>query len=184
MREAWRMKQKSPTAAAAPAKTPVVVKAAAGPFPKRARLASISTRSSSRAVATLEDGALASPETERTGPLPSQQNDLDLTWDQDLDRSFASEKDDDPDLIPDHDLKPGMASSLPPPCPPLPDDCGYKASHFRLCPICFKKWYYYRDAACLYCKTDPANKQRLSDIMTYRANIDYEFMMCETEEEN
>ncbi len=42
----------------------------------------------------------------------------------------------------------------------------------------------YRDAACLYCKTDPANKQRLSDIMTYRANIDYEFMMCETEEEN
>ncbi len=34
---------------------------------------------------------------------------------------------------------------------------------------------YYRDAACLYCKTDPANKQRLSDIMTYRANIDYEF---------
>jgi hypothetical protein len=162
----------------------VVVKAAAGPFPKRARLASISTRSSSRALATLKDGALASPETERTGPLPSQQNDLDLTWDQDLDRSFASEKDDDPDLIPDHDLKPGMASSLPPPCPPLPDDCGYKASHFRLCPICFKKWYYYRVAACLYCKTDPANKQRLSDIMTYRANMDYEFMMCETEEEN
>jgi hypothetical protein len=54
-----------------------------------------------------------------TGPLPSQQNDLDLTWDQDLDRGFASEKDDDPDLIPDHDLKPGLASSLPPPCPPL-----------------------------------------------------------------
>jgi hypothetical protein len=39
-----------------------------------------------------------------TGPLPSQQNDLDLTWDQDLDRSFASEKDDDPDLIPDSNL--------------------------------------------------------------------------------
>jgi hypothetical protein len=41
-------------------------------------------------------------------------NDLDLTWDQDLNRSFASEKDDDPDLILDHDLKPGLASSLPP----------------------------------------------------------------------
>ncbi len=138
------------------------------------------------AAATLKDGALASPETERTGPLPTQQNDLDLTWDQDLDRSFANEKkDDDPDLIPDHDLKPGLASSLPPPCPPLPDDCGFRASLFRLCPICFKKWYCYRDAACLYCKRDPANnKQRLSDIMTYRANIDYEFMMCETEEEN
>ncbi len=83
---------------------PVVVKGTAGPFPKRARLASISTRSSSRALATLKDGALASPETERTGPLPSQQNDLDLTWDQDLDRSFTSEKDYDPDLILDHDL--------------------------------------------------------------------------------
>ncbi len=69
----------------------------------------------------------------RPGPLPSQQNDLDLTWDQDLDRSFASEKGDDPDLIPDHDLKPGLASSLPPSCPPLPDDCGYRASRFRLC---------------------------------------------------
>jgi hypothetical protein len=62
--------------------------------------------------------------------------------------------------------------------------CGFRASLFRLCPICFKKWHCYRDATCLYCKRDPANKQRLSDIMTYRANIDYEFMMYETEEEN
>jgi hypothetical protein len=137
-----------------------------------------------RFLSIIKDGAVASPETERTGPLPSQQNDLDLTWDQALDRSFTSEKDDEPDLIPDYDLKPGLASSLPPSCLPVPDACGFRAPHFRLCAICFKKWYLYRDAACRDCKRDTANKQRLLDIMTYRANIDYEFMMCETEEEN
>jgi len=31
---------------------------------------------------------------------------------------------------------------------------------------------------------DPDNEQQLSDIMTYFANIDYEFMICETEKEN
>ncbi len=31
---------------------------------------------------------------------------------------------------------------------------------------------------------DPANEQQLSDIMTYFTNIDYEFMICETEKEN